>query len=113
MQMGAKMAHKMDEKSCLGHPRVETLRFRGAFWGGGFLMNFRSAKNGQQIRKLAVDCQWLHRTLAVGDPEDPYRMLCMHVIRNGDNCVGPFLENLETDCLLWEPSERFQQNQQK
>ena len=51
--------------------------------------------NGQQIRKLAVDCQWLHRTLAIGDTNDPYRMLCTHIIRDGDNCVGPLLENLE------------------
>ncbi len=69
--------------------------------------------NGQQTRKLAVDCKWLHRTLAIGDSNDPYRMLCTHIIRNGDNCVGPFLENLETDCLLWEASERFQKNRQK
>ena len=59
MKMDAKMAPKMDEKSSLGHPRVEILRFWGAFWGGGFLMNFRSAKSGPKIRKMTTwERQW-------------------------------------------------------
>jgi hypothetical protein len=34
-------------------------------------------------------------------------MICQHIVRDGANCVGPFLENIETECLLWEPNERL------
>lgn len=33
-------------------------------------------------------------------------MLCTHIVRDGRDCVGPFLEDMETDCRLWEPNER-------
>ena len=55
IKMAAKMDPKMHDKSSLGHPRVGILRFREAFWGGVFLMNFRSAKSEPKIRK------WLPR----------------------------------------------------
>jgi hypothetical protein len=57
--------------------------------------------------QLAVDCRWLHRTLDSSVRDDPYRMICQHIVRDGSNCVGPFLENIETTCLLWEPNERL------
>lgn len=28
--------------------------------------------------------------------------LCDHIIREGSECVGPFLDDHETDCGLWE-----------
>ncbi len=28
--------------------------------------------------------------------------LCTHVIRDGSGCVGPFLDDHETTCQLWE-----------
>ena len=28
--------------------------------------------------------------------------ICMHVIREGSPCVGPFLDDHETTCQLWE-----------
>ena len=31
-------------------------------------------------------------------------MICNHIIREGKDCIGPFLENLETDCGLWDPN---------
>jgi hypothetical protein len=55
--------------------------------------------------RLAVDCLWLRRTLDTG-ADDPFRMLCTHIVRDGRDCIGPFLENLETNCQLWEPNER-------
>ena len=58
-------------------------------------------------RRQAVDCLWLRRTLDTNKPEDPFLMLCTHIIRDGRDCVGPFLENIETDCQLWEPNERL------
>ena len=53
MKMDAKIAPKMNEKSSLGRPRADILRFRGAFWGGRFFMHFRWAKSGPKIRKNA------------------------------------------------------------
>ncbi len=57
--------------------------------------------------RLAVECRWLHRTLDTAVRDDPYRMICQHIVRSGSSCVGPFLENLETDCQLWEPNKRL------
>ena len=51
LKMNPKMAHEMDAKTRLGHHRVEILRFRDAFWGGGFLVHFRSAKSGSKSGK--------------------------------------------------------------
>ena len=28
--------------------------------------------------------------------------LCQHVVREGSQCVGPFLDDTETPCGLWE-----------
>ncbi len=53
---------------------------------------------------MAVDCRWLHRTIEPGRP-DPYVMLCQHIVREGENCIGPFLEDVETDCGLWTPND--------
>lgn len=58
-------------------------------------------------RRLAVDCLWLRRTLDSSVPDDPFLMLCTHIIRDGRDCIGPFLENIETNCQLWEPNERL------
>lgn len=58
-------------------------------------------------QRMAIDCRWLRRTLDTSTPEDPFLMLCTHIIRDGRDCVGPFLENLETDCQLWDPNERL------
>ena len=54
--------------------------------------------------RMAVDCRWLKRSL---DParRDPYAMCCTHIVRDGDDCVGPFLDEIETGCGLWEPGE--------
>ncbi|MDA0352990.1 MAG: hypothetical protein O3A10_12360 [Chloroflexi bacterium] len=57
--------------------------------------------------RLAVDCRWLRRTLDSSMPDDPFLMLCTHIVRDGRDCIGPFLENLETTCQLWEPNERL------
>lgn len=31
--------------------------------------------------------------------------ICQHIVRDGAECVGPFLEDTETHCGLWEPAE--------
>ncbi|MFA7248768.1 MAG: hypothetical protein WC273_03980 [Dehalococcoidia bacterium] len=59
--------------------------------------------NPQPTRpRLAIECHWLKRSL---DPSrrDPYAMCCTHIVREGEECVGPFLEELETSCGLWAP----------
>ena len=28
--------------------------------------------------------------------------LCTHIVRDGSDCVGPFLDETETGCGLWE-----------
>ncbi len=55
--------------------------------------------------RMAFECQWLRRTIETSRP-DPYVMLCTHIIRDGADCVGPFLDDVETDCRLWDPNEQ-------
>ena len=31
-------------------------------------------------------------------------MLCTHIVRDDKDCIGPFLEDIETECGLWEPN---------
>ena len=31
--------------------------------------------------------------------------LCTHIIRDGRDCVGPFHDDHETHCGLWEPKD--------
>lgn len=33
-------------------------------------------------------------------------MLCEHIVRDGQDCVGPFLEDVETECGLWDANEQ-------
>ena len=56
---------------------------------------------------LAIDCRWLRRTIDSGHAQSPFRTICTHIIRDGKDCVGPFLEDMETECRLWEPNERL------
>jgi len=59
---------------------------------------------GDTPPKMAFECQWLRRTIDSSRP-DPYVMLCTHIIRDGKDCVGPFLDDVETNCRLWDPNE--------
>lgn len=51
--------------------------------------------------RFAARCAFLRMTL------DSKQMgtvvnLCQHIIRDGQECVGPFLDETETHCRLWE-----------
>jgi hypothetical protein len=57
-----------------------------------------------QPRRLAIYCRYLRRTIdPARNDTDHIVAMCTHVIRDGSDCVGPFLEDLPTDCQLWEP----------
>ncbi|MFQ5878858.1 MAG: hypothetical protein ACE5IZ_01610 [Dehalococcoidia bacterium] len=63
----------------------------------------------RQVRRLAVYCRHLRRTIDPGRREGERIIgLCTHVVRDGEECVGPFLDSLESQCGLWEarPEER-------
>lgn len=51
--------------------------------------------------RYAARCQYLRMTLdskQIGGVVN----LCQHVIRDGMQCVGPFLDDTETACGFWE-----------
>ena len=48
-----------------------------------------------------MHCRYLRRTLEPGRSGHVV-MLCQHPVREGQDCVGPFLEDLATGCGLWE-----------
>ena len=51
---------------------------------------------------FAIHCQYLRRTIEPGRVER-FVTLCTHPVRDGADCIGPFLEDLTTECRLWEP----------
>ena len=65
----------------------------------------------QRRPQMAIHCRWLRRTIDSSRP-DPFVTLCMHIVREGEDCVGPFLEDMETDCGLWTRAEAGERPQQ-
>ncbi|MPZ49364.1 MAG: hypothetical protein GEU75_08720 [Dehalococcoidia bacterium] len=55
----------------------------------------------EPITQLAVHCRYLTRAVEPGRIE--LCCTCQHPIREGQDCVGPFLEDIGTGCGLWEP----------
>jgi hypothetical protein len=54
--------------------------------------------------RLAVHCAHLKRSAGPRRGEER-SAVCLHVIREGRECVGPFLDDLGTTCGLWEADE--------
>ena len=54
------------------------------------------------IPRYAAFCAPLRLTFGATPGEGPIN-LCRHIIRDGMPCVGPFLDDHETDCGFWEP----------
>jgi hypothetical protein len=54
----------------------------------------------------AIDCRFLRRTIVSGRLDGPVVALCEHPVRDGFECVGPFIEDLPTACRLWERRDR-------
>jgi hypothetical protein len=50
--------------------------------------------------QLAIRCLYLSRSAEPGRSQT--QCLCLHPVREGQECVGPFLEDLSTPCGLWE-----------
>jgi hypothetical protein len=52
----------------------------------------------------AAHCRFLRVTLGRG-PDAGLHNVCLHIVREGSQCVGPFLDESPTTCGLWEPAE--------
>jgi len=50
---------------------------------------------------FAARCLYLQMTFG-GPPDHGLVNICHHIIRDGSPCVGPFLDDAETPCGLWE-----------
>ena len=59
-----------------------------------------SSPTEPQLRYAAV-CTYLRMTLDSKQPGGVVN-LCTHIIRDGMPCTGPFLDDHETTCGLWE-----------
>ena len=54
------------------------------------------------VPRLAAKCAFLKVTM--GERAGGHLInLCLHIVREGSECVGPFLDDHETTCGLWEP----------
>lgn len=60
-----------------------------------------SATERRQL-KLAADCYFLRRTIDGSRADGPVVTLCTHPVRDGFDCIGPFMEEMATPCQLWE-----------
>jgi hypothetical protein len=56
--------------------------------------------------RLAIACRHLRRTIDSSRLDGPVVCICEHPVRAGFDCIGPFIEDLSTECGLWEPKER-------
>lgn len=55
--------------------------------------------------RYAARC--LHLRVTMGERAGGHLVnLCQHIIREGRECVGPFLDDHETSCGIWEPKGR-------
>lgn len=51
---------------------------------------------------LAPRCAFLRTTLG-SEPGSGLLNVCRHIVRDGSECVGPFLDDTPTTCGLFEP----------
>jgi len=57
--------------------------------------------------RYAARCRFLRMTLGRAGGGQLVN-LCQHIVREGSECVGPFLDDAETTCGLWELSPGVQ-----
>ena len=55
--------------------------------------------------RLAAKCAFLRMTMGERAGAGLVN-LCQHIVREGRECVGPFLDDHETTCGLWEPKAK-------
>lgn len=65
--------------------------------------------NEEPEQQFATQCRYLRITLGSlpGGGGGGLINLCQHIIREDRECVGPFLDETETTCGLWELHPRF------
>jgi len=56
--------------------------------------------------RLAARCAFLQVTMGNHRLGEGLINTCRHIIRDGRLCVGPFLDDTETTCGLWERRHR-------
>lgn len=52
--------------------------------------------------RLAADCRYLRRTMDSTRADGPLVCLCTFPVRADFDCIGPFLDEMSTDCGFWE-----------
>lgn len=52
--------------------------------------------------RFAAKCAYLQMTMGSHRRGEGLINLCRHIIRDGSTCIGPFLDDTETNCGLWE-----------
>ena len=52
-------------------------------------------------KRHAAHCAYLKMTMGQ-QPGSGLVNICLHIVREGRECVGPFLDETPTNCGLWE-----------
>ena len=52
--------------------------------------------------RFAAKCTYLQMTMGSHRLGQGLINICRHIVRDGRECVGPFLDDTETTCGLWE-----------
>jgi hypothetical protein len=58
-----------------------------------------------QEPRLAARCRYLRVTMGTR-PGGGLVNLCQHIVREGMECTGPFMDDYPTSCGLWEGAAR-------
>jgi hypothetical protein len=64
-----------------------------------------TTETAQTELRLAAKCLYLRMTMGER-PGSGLVNICQHIVREGRECVGPFLDDHETPCGLWEAKPR-------
>ena len=51
--------------------------------------------------RIAGKCAFLRSTLS-REVQGDLQNICMHIVREAQDCIGPFLDDAQTTCGLWE-----------
>ncbi len=53
--------------------------------------------------RFAAKCAHLQVTMGSHRLGQGLINICRHIVRDGRECVGPFLDDTETTCGIWDP----------
>ena len=74
--------------------------------GAGIVLSVEGSIYDEHVpTRFAAKCVYLQMTMGSHKLGQGLINICRHIVRDGSECVGPFLDDTETTCGLWEPKQ--------